>query len=76
MIKKKMHSAITLHKLIQKICNDLISIVQEDVIRNLVESLCNYILVKGNGYDFLSKHMEAAKQRHSGLELASTKVRD
>ena len=81
MIKNKKHSAITLHKLIEKTCNGSTSVVREDVIGNLVESLHNYALVRGDDYESLSKHVEVSEQRYemaksSGLELANSKVRD
>ena len=55
--KNKRHNTITLYKLIGKICNGSTLVVQEDMLENLVELLCNFVLLKDN-YNSLWKHVE------------------
>ena len=44
---------MVLYKLVHKICDGLLTTVVSDVLSNLIESLCNFILIRGEDYQLL-----------------------
>ena len=68
-------------ELVKKNCNGSASVVANDVIGNLMESLYNYMLIKGDDYQTLPKYLEATEHRYevlkeTGFSLASESLRD
>ena len=63
MIKDNFFSAISLCKLVHKICNESTFVVVENVIRNAVESVYSVILLKGEDFQSLPKYLEATTQK-------------
>ena len=56
-------------------------IVVDNVVGNALESMHNTLLIQGDDYQSLPKHIEALKHRHealedTGFEVSSTKFRD
>ena len=60
MMKDNLFNTITLHKLVQKICNGSTCIIVEDVIGNTMECMYAVMLLKGDDFDSLLMHLEAA----------------
>ena len=54
-------NAMTLHKLVKKTSNGFATSVADDVLRNMVEAVCNSLLIRGNECTTLSKCLEATK---------------
>ena len=55
--------------------------VVEDVVGNMLESLCNVFLIRGDDYSTLPKYHEAAQHRfevleEAGFDMTSPKFRD
>ena len=80
-MKDNLFSAITLYKLIHKICNGSTFVVVEDVIGNAVESLYSVILLKGEDFLSLPKYLEATTQKYKcfeqvGCKFATERIRD
>ena len=53
-----------LHKLIKKICNGSAIVLIEDVMRNLIESLCNLLNVCGEDHESTPWYMEAHEHKY------------
>ena len=72
---------MTLHKLVEKICNRSTSVVGKGMIGNLIEFLCSFMIVRGKDCESFSKHHEVFEQRHRvlmrhGFDAATDSVRD
>ena len=78
---KKRFNIIKLHELIRKSYNGPISIVSRDVLGNLVEYLCNILIIREEDYDLLPKYFEVLNHRYCILkelsfDLATESLRD
>ena len=60
MMKNNLFNAITLHKLVRKICNGSTYVVVEDVIKNVIECMHAVMLLKRDDFNSLPKYLEAA----------------
>ena len=68
-------------KLVKKNCNGSTRVVVEYVLGNMMDSLHNMMLVKGDEYEEFPKHLETFKHhfdvlKKSGLDIASEELRD
>ena len=68
MVKSNWYKAIKLYKLVQKNYNGSTSIVVEDVLGNIVESLYNLVLIRRDNYTSLLIYLEVSKYRTEVLE--------
>ena len=62
-VTKRRLNVIILHRLARKICNSLTSVVEEDVLGNLIEYLYSLMMVRGEDYESLPKYLEVLKHR-------------
>ena len=73
--------AMKLWELVKKCCNGSTCVVVDDVIGNLLETMCNTLLIRGDNFASLPKYLKATEQRHkmlteTGFEVASEKLHD
>ena len=61
-IKNEGYNVMTLHKLVKKICNGSSAVMVNDVLGNILESMYNCMLIRGDDYPTLAKYLEATKQ--------------
>jgi len=81
MVSTKRFNAIVLYQRMRKICNGSTSVVGEDVLGNLMESLYNFLLIKGDDHESLWHYRETLAHRYSilkesGFDLATDNLRD
>ena len=74
MLKTKRYCAMKLLSLVQEIHIGSTYEVVDDAVGNLIESLCNALLIQGNNFKLLPKHLEASKHRHNALDRARFKI--
>ena len=55
MLKTKRYCAIKLLDLVRKMCNGSTCVIVDDVIGNLIESLCNVVLIRGDDFKSLPR---------------------
>jgi len=81
MTSNKSFSAMKLYKMMRKICNGSVSMIGEDMLGNLMESLYNFLLIRGNDYNYLPKYLKVVEHRYNVLkelefDLATDNLRD
>ena len=78
--KKNRRDAMKLYALVKKNYNWSTTVVLDDMIRNLVQGIFDFTLVRDDKYDSLPKYLNAYKHKHemfgAGFELANNKLRD
>lgn len=52
-----------LHGLTRKICNGSTPIIVDDVSGNMIDTLCNLALIRGEEFDSLHKNLEDSEHR-------------
>ena len=62
-MKDNLLNAITLRKLVRKICNRSTRIVVEDMIGSAIEYVHAVMLLKRDDFDSLPKYLEAVQQK-------------
>ena len=70
-----------LHMLVKKTCNGSTCVVAYDVVGNMLESMCNVFLIRGDYYSTLPNYHETTQHRFCELEealfyIACLKFRD
>jgi len=81
MVSQERFDSKTLHRLIRKICNGSTSVVGEDVLGNLMESLYSFLMIRGDDYDSLPKYLEVLEHRYcipkeSVFDVVTDSLRD
>jgi len=80
-ISQRRYNSMMLYRFIQRICNGSTSVIGEDVIGNMMESLYNFLMVRGEDYESVPKYFEVVNHRYtilkeSGFDLATDSLRD
>ena len=81
MYKTKRFCAIKLHDIVKNVCNSSTHVVVDDVVGNMLESLNNVCIIRGNDFRLLPKCLDSTQHRFEVLEeavfdMASPKFRD
>ena len=81
MVAGNLLNAMMLYKIIKNIFNGPAFVTFDDVIGNAVHNMCSLILLRGDYFPSLTKHLEAITQRHDcfkqvGYQFATTQLRD
>jgi len=81
MVSKKRYNTMILYRLIRKIYNRSTSVVSKDILGNLVESLYNLLMTRGEDYESFIEYFEMLKHRYNilkelGFGLAMESLRD
>ena len=81
MVKSKRYCAMKLLNLVKKIYNGSTYVIVGDAVGNLIESLYNVMLIRGDDFKSLPKCLEASEHRHSalvgaGFDIVNPKFRD
>ena len=81
MEKKNRCNVMKLCELVKKNCNGSAVVVVDDVIGNLIEGLCNFVLMRGEEYDALPRYLQAFEHKYevlkgAGFNMANAVARD